>query len=177
MMVIAVFGIIVNGAAVLRLRKGKSINEQVVSLHLLEDVLGWVAVLMGGGIMLIWDFPWIDPLLSILIAIYVLVNVVKNLRKSLQIILQATPKNVNLERIHQKLLEMNKVKNLHDCHAWTLDGDYHILTVHLVLDKSYSLAEQCEIKSEIRKLLGNEHINHLTVEFEMEGEDCSMHPH
>ena len=75
MIFLALLGIIVNGAAVLRLKKGKSLNEKVVSLHLLEDVLGWAAILVGSIIMLFKEIPILDPLLSLLITFYVLFNV------------------------------------------------------------------------------------------------------
>ena len=75
MMWFAILGIIVNGVAVLKLQKGASINERVVSLHMLEDVLGWVAVLIASIIMQFWDFPILDPILSLLIALYILYNV------------------------------------------------------------------------------------------------------
>ena len=81
MMVLAVIGILVNGAAVLRVRKGTSLSEKVVSWHLLEDTLGWGAVLIGAGIMAIWDLPIIDPILSIGISLFVLWNVGRNLSK------------------------------------------------------------------------------------------------
>ena len=91
MMWFAVLGIIVNGAAVLKLRKGTSINERVVSLHMIEDVLGWVAVLIASIIMQFWDIPILDPILSLLIALFILYNVFKNGRESVRIILQGTP--------------------------------------------------------------------------------------
>ena len=69
---LAILGIVVNGAAVLKLQKGTSLNEKVISLHLLEDVLGWAAVLVGSVLMYFFDLPIIDPLLSIGIAIFIL---------------------------------------------------------------------------------------------------------
>ncbi len=81
MIIFALIGIAVNGAAVLRLKKGSSINERVISLHLIEDVLGWVAVLIAAVVMLFVDVPVLDPLLSLLITGYILYNVVKNLKQ------------------------------------------------------------------------------------------------
>lgn len=82
MMALAVLGILVNGAAVLRVKKGSSLTEKVVSWHLIEDTLGWAAVLIGAGIMFVWDLPIIDPILSIGISLFVLWNVGRNLKKS-----------------------------------------------------------------------------------------------
>ena len=171
MLVIAVFGVIVNGAAVLKLRKGTSINEKVISLHLLEDVLGWVAVLLGSLVMMFFDVPWIDPLLSVLIALFIIFNVIRNLKRSFSIILQATPKEVNVEGIHQKILSVPEVLDIHDCHIWTMDGEFHVLSAHLGLDKDYTLSELVEIKSRVKKVL-KEDVEHVTIEFEGKDEEC-----
>ena len=85
MLLFAILGIAINGAAVLRLRKGTSLNEKVVSWHLMEDVLGWVVILIASIILLFVDIPIIDPILSLLTTIYVLYNVVKNLKEILNV--------------------------------------------------------------------------------------------
>lgn len=176
MFYLAVLGIIFNGAAFFRLRRGSSLNEKVVSLHLLEDVLGWVAVLLGSLVMIYAEAPWIDPFLSILIAVFVLFNVYRNLRKSLRIILQAIPADIAPERIEEKLLELPEVKDVHDFHIWTLDGEYHIMSLHLRLDKDYSLSEQAGIKNRLRQRLHHAHIEHITLELEGPREDCDRNP-
>ncbi len=117
MLYLAILGIVVNGAVVLKLRKGESLNEKVVSLHLLEDVLGWIAVLIGSIIMMYMDAPFIDPLLSVLISIFVLYNVYRNLKKSLLVILQGIPEEVSIKEIREKLRTMSEVADVHDCHA------------------------------------------------------------
>ncbi|NJK96785.1 MAG: cation transporter, partial [Bacteroidales bacterium] len=119
MLFLAILGIIVNGAAVMKLRNGHSLNEKVVSLHLWEDVLGWVAVLIGSIVMMFFDAPFIDPLLSVLISVYVLYNVYKNIRKSMLIILQGIPEEVDMEQIKLKLSRLNFVTDIHDCHIWS----------------------------------------------------------
>jgi cobalt-zinc-cadmium efflux system protein len=174
MLYLAILGIVVNGAAVFKLRKGHSINEKVVSLHLLEDVLGWVAVLIGSIIMLYFDAPYIDPLLSIMISLFVLFNVYKNLRKSFLVILQGIPDEVDIETIRKKLRDMEQVADLHDCHVWSMDGDYNVMSIHLTLKKNYDLDEQISIKEKARKLLKNESINHITIELEHLEEDCEL---
>ena len=102
---LAVLGVMVNGAAVLQLKKGISINEEMISLHLLEDVLGWVAVLIGALIMYRFDLPIIDPILSLGIAIFVLYNAFKGLKKTLFIILQAVPDKEIFEKVATFLQE------------------------------------------------------------------------
>lgn len=174
MLALAVLGIIINGAAVLRLRKGDSINEKVVTLHLLEDVLGWIAVLIGSVFMIFFDWPFIDPLLSVLISIFMLYNVYKSLRKSLLIIMQGTPEELDIEDVREKLSEIKEVIDVHDCHAWSMDGQYNVLTIHLVLDKDYKLSEQAQLKNRVKESLKSESIHHLTIAFESRDEDCAL---
>lgn len=174
MLLLAVLGVIINGIALYRLRKGTSLNEKVVSLHMIEDVLGWVAVLIGAGIMYFVDAPIIDPLLSIAIAIFILFNVFRNMRESMRIILQGSPSKLDLERVKNVLLNIDEVSDIHDLHAWSIDGEYNILTFHVVLKKELSSTKQQQLKTMIRKLLFDLGAHHCTIEFELIGEDCIM---
>lgn len=167
---LAILGILVNGAAVLRLKNGNSINEKVVSLHLLEDVLGWIAILIGSILMYFFDLPFIDPLLSIIISIYILVHVVQSIRESMQILLQATPHDINTERIRERIMSVQGVRAIHDLHVWSADGNYHIMTMHVVLNDTET--DRIPVKLNIRKLLKEEHIEHATIEFELPDEHC-----
>lgn len=172
MLFLAVLGVIINGLAVLRLRKGSSINERVVSLHLLEDVLGWLAVLIGAGIMYFVDAPFIDPLLSILISLYILYNVYRNIRQSLHIILQGSPSQLDMEELKRSLFEIGEVQDVHDLHAWSVDGEYNVMTVHVVLRSALQMEEQHQLKLVIRDKLRAMGIQHCTIEFEVADEDC-----
>ncbi len=174
MLLISILGILVNGAAVLRLEKGHSMNEKVVSLHLIEDVLGWAAVLIGSVIMIFLDVPWVDPLLSILISIYILYNVYRNLKESLVIILQGAPQNISIETIHQRLEDISEVCGVHDCHVWSMDGEYNVLTIHLQLTEDFRISELRDLKKRIQDKLKHESIDHITVEFENDGEGCEQ---
>lgn len=174
MFVLAIVGILVNGAAVFRLKKGESINEKVVSLHLLEDVLGWAAILVGSIIMYFFDAPIIDPLMSIGISIFVLVNVYKNVRQSLHIILQGIPDEFDITEISNWLKENNEVEDIHDLHIWSIDGNYNILTVHIVLKNNSSFEKVTDIKNKIRQLLQQKGIQHSTIEFETSDENCVL---
>lgn len=174
MMWLAILGVIVNGAAMLKLRKGTSINEKVVSLHMLEDVLGWVAVLIGSIIMQFYDVPILDPILSLLIAAYVLVNVFKNLKTSLHIFLQGTPEEISIAEINRAVTALNGVKSVHDCHVWTLDGEYNLCSLHVVVEnENLTLNETENIKNEIRDLLHDKfNLEHITLELETETANC-----
>ncbi|MFT4575554.1 MAG: cobalt-zinc-cadmium efflux system protein [Polaribacter sp.] len=175
MMWFAILGIIVNGAAVLKLKKGTSINERVVSLHLLEDVLGWVAVLIASIIMQFWDFPILDPILSVLIAGYVLFNVFKNIKQAFKIILQGVPNELSTSDIEKELLAIADIENVHDCHLWTMDGEFNIATIHIrVNDPDFTWEKAKILKQKIRKVLHDTfNLEHVTLELESSIEDCT----
>jgi len=174
MFIIAVVGIVVNTIAMLRLRKGSSINERVVSLHFIEDILGWVAVLIGSVVMLLIDLPILDPILSLLIALFILFNVYKNLRQVFQIILQGIPENVNLEEIKKKILSIPHVLGIHDVHTWSMDGEYNIMSIHLVLADKTPIEEVEKIKNEVRHVTEHLNIQHITIEPEFENQACAL---
>ncbi|WP_428304880.1 cation diffusion facilitator family transporter [Lacipirellula sp.] len=173
MVALAVVGVLANGAAAWRLRSGKSLNEQVATWHLLEDTLGWVAVLVGGTIMAFWDVPIIDPLLSIGISIFVLYNVVRNLKKVGMVFLQASPAGFDVEAFRKEALELPKVVELHDTYTWTLDGERHVIATHLLMRAGTSREEICAAKGELYRLLRNREFEHITIETELEGEHCN----
>lgn len=174
MLVLAIIGVIVNGLAVLRLRKGSSINEKVVSLHLMEDVLGWLAVLIGALIMNFVDAPIIDPILSLAISLYIFFNVFRNMREGLRIILQGSPSKLDTDEVENILLSMINVDSVHDLHAWTIDGEFNILTIHVVLKEDISLEKQQKLKIDIRESMLRLGVQHCTIEFELQDEDCEM---
>lgn len=176
MMLLAILGIIFNGAAVLRVRKGSSLTERVVSWHLLEDTLGWLAVLFGAGIMSIWNIPIIDPILSIAISIFILWNVFRNLRQFFHVFLQIAPKSFDVKRFEIDVLSIPKVRSAHHTHSWTIDGESHVLTMHLVMDEDSDRSKILQTKRQVRRLLNPMPFGHVTVDVELVGEECISNP-
>jgi len=174
MILLAVIGILANGIAVFRLAQGSSLNEKVVKLHLMEDVLGWVAVLVASIVMKFWNIPVLDPLLSLGISVYILINVFRNMKEAIRIILQGIPMNTAIKPIEQEIRSFEDVLDVHDIHLWTLDGEYHVLSVHIVVPKEKKLESLTCLKEGIREVLKSYHIKHVTIEFEPEGEKCCM---
>lgn len=173
MIALAVVGVLANGAAAWRLRGGRSLNEQVATWHLLEDTLGWVAVLIGGAIMLVWDAPIIDPILSLAISAFVMYNVVRNLKKVGLVFLQASPAGFDMEKFRQEVLALSNVVDLHDTYTWTLDGERHVIATHLLMRAGTTREEICAAKAELYRLLRNCEFEHITIETELEGEYCN----
>lgn len=171
---LAIGGVFFNGAAVFRLRSGKTQNEKVVSWHLMEDVLGWVAVLIGSLIMKFWDVPIIDALLSVGFTIFIFYNVFKNFITTVRIFLQAKPDNINEKEIVDKVLLLPQIKSVHDTHLWSIDGEKIVFTLHVVVAQLVKADEIIELKKSIRELGQQYTIDHITVEVEYEDEECEL---
>ncbi len=174
MFAFAVLGIVINGAAFLRLRGNKTLNAQVIGWHLLEDVLGWVAVLIVSSILMVKDIHILDPILSILITLYVVYNVLINLKKTLAVFLQGVPDDVDVEAIERQLLSVPGVTSAHHTHVWSLDGEKHVLTTHVVVAEGTTIEETIEIKCRIKELIHEINLEHTTIEIEFSEDDCSI---
>ncbi|MBU5455007.1 cation diffusion facilitator family transporter [Caproiciproducens sp. MSJ-32] len=172
MLLFAILGIAINGAAVLRLRKGTSLNEKVVSWHLMEDVLGWVVILIASIILLFVDIPIIDPILSLLTTIYVLYNVVKNLKEILNVFLQGVPGNFSIAEIEEEIAESTGALSVHHTHIWSLEGEKNMLSTHIVVKDDTKFQEIAYIKDQTRELLRKKGIEHVTIEIDFESENC-----
>lgn len=176
MLGIAILGIILNGAAAWRLRHGHSLNEKVASWHLLEDTLGWFAVLIGSVVMMIADVPIIDPILALLIAVFVLWNVIKNLRKVALVFLQSAPPGFDPDAFNREVASLPGVVSAHHTHTWTLDGESHVFSTHLVMDRSSDREAIIAAKRRMHRLLRDQQFAHITIEVELEGERCTDEP-
>lgn len=172
MIALAVFGVLVNGFAAYKLSKGKTLNERVLNWHLLEDVLGWVAVLIVSIVLLFVDWPILDPALSILFTLYILINVAKNLWHTIRLFLQAIPDKELSKSVYKTLIELKEVDSIHHLHLWSLDGEHHVLTAHLALQEALSTQQQLELKKSIAERLSKFNLEHTTIELEMTDEQC-----
>ena len=164
---IAVFGILINGAAALKVKRGSSLNERAVYLHIMEDALGWIAVLIASILMLFWDIPWIDPLLSILIGCWVLWHVIGNLRSVLRVLLQGVPEEVNLEELQQSIQTIDGVVTISELNVWSLDGEENVMTTHIITDSENA----SDIKQQISLIGQNYNITNVTIEIDKMGQD------
>ena len=171
-LIFAVFGITVNGIAAYKLSKGSSINEEVITFHFLEDVLGWVSILVVGIIYMFKKIPILDPILSILITSYILYNVFSNFKKILKIFLQAVPADLSIEEIEKLIIEETEVITVHHTHMWSLDGENNMLSTHIVVEDELNNSEINDIKEKIRELLIEHNINHVTIEVDFRSEVC-----
>ena len=173
MIIFAVVGVVLNFIAAYLTREGDSINQKSVNLHMLEDVLGWIVVLIGAIIMNFTDIRIIDPIMSIGVALFILMNTLKNLKQILDLFLEKTPKDIDIEHIKEHLQKIEGVDDIHHIHVWSIDGYNHYATMHIVT-KSDNIKK---IKEEIREELQEHGICHAILETEDEAcDEVECHP-
>ncbi|MEI8640996.1 cation diffusion facilitator family transporter [Pseudoalteromonas sp. Hal099] len=172
MLGLALLGVAVNGYAVFKLKAGKTLNEKVLTWHLLEDVLGWVAVLIVSIVLLFVDLPILDPLLSIGFTLFILFNVLKNLKTTLALFLQATPDEEVQNNIEKAIKAIPEINGIHHMHFWSLDGESHVLTAHLELAHNFEVDKLIRLKQQVAKELSSYNLSHTTIEFEFPQETC-----
>ncbi len=174
MIVFALIGVVVNGYTAWKMTTGKSLNEKVISWHLLEDVLGWLGILIVGIILYFKDIHYLDPALSLFITAYVLWNVVKRLKETFYVFLQSTPSDIDKGHIEEELLSIELITSIHHTHIWSLDGEHHVFSTHVKLSGFEDVQELYAVKIKIKEILEPYNFEHYTVETELEGEDCKM---
>ena len=174
MLYFAILGVAVNGCAAWKVSHGKTLNEKVISWHLIEDVLGWVAVLIVSIVLMFYPNPYMDPALSLLISLYILWNVLKRLQETVFLFLQGKPTDVDKSAIEAEILKIPNVQSTHHTHIWSLDGEHHVFTTHVKLKPVSSIAEILEVKNMLKKLMKKHPFEHYTIETEIDQEDCLL---
>ena len=167
MIVFAIVGVLVNFVAALLTREGDSLNQKAVNLHMLEDVLGWVIVLIGAIVMRFTNFYILDPLMSIGVAIFIFVNAIKNLKEVLELFLEKVPHNIDVNELKEHIGKIDGVLNIHHIHIWSIDGRNNYATMHIVAE-----GDSHYIKKQIREELKEHGIGHVTLEIEAKNEQC-----
>lgn len=174
MMVFAIIGIVVNGYAAWKMSGSKTLNEKVVSWHLLEDVLGWFAVLIVAIILNFKDILYLDPALSLFITAYILWGVIGRLKETLFIFLQGVPNSVDLMDLEKQILKVENVQSLHHTHIWSLEGEHNVFTTHLKLERINSFDQILKVKANTKNILEAYQFEHYTIETELDKESCNL---
>ena len=169
MIIFAVFGVIINLFAAYFTKDGDSINQRAVNLHMLEDVLGWIVVLVGAILMKFTDIRIIDSIMSIGVALFILVNSFKNLKEILDLFLEKTPKNISIEEINHHISEIKGVIDVHHIHIWSIDGNTNYATMHIVTDRN----DLKTLKEQIREEMLEHGVIPSTIELENNEDKCN----
>ena len=168
MLLLSIFGILVNILAFYFTKDGHNHNEKSINLHMLEDVFSWLIVLIGSIVIKYTNLYIIDSILSICLAIYIMLHAFNSYKEILDIFLEKIPNNINIEELKKIILKIKNVKDVHHIHIWTIDGINNYATMHIVTDsKDYN-----SLKKEIKDKLKEKNISHVTLEIEDEIDKC-----
>ena len=167
MMYVAAAGVLMNGTvATLLWRFSRDVNIRSVFLHMLGDTLSTAAVIVGGAAILFTGRTWIDPVLSLLIAAMILWSSIGIIRETLNILLEGTPRNMQLAAVREAMQSVEGVLDVHDLHIWSLGSSSHALASHVTIAEM-PMSECSSILQGINCALHDRfHITHTTIQFE-----------
>lgn len=172
MLIIAVFGAIINGIAAFKTSHGNGANEKAINLHMLEDVFGWIAVLIGSIFIHLFQWYFIDTLLSLIISAFLLFHSIKNILYTVSILLEKTPYDFNCEDYEAEISKLPGVENVHHIHVWSLDDETILATIHITLSEDFFPDKYSEAQKNVKEASKNFGINHLTVQIDVENSCC-----
>lgn len=161
MIVFAVVGVAVNLTAAFVTREGESLNQKAVNLHMLEDVLTWMVVLIGAVVMRFTNLTILDPLVSIAVAVYIFIHAIGHLRAAVDIFLEKVPDGYAVAEIKTRIEQIEGVTDAHHVHIRSIDGYTHAASLHVVSERTDAVAVVTVALNEIG-------IPHVTVQVERE---------
>ena len=164
MIIIAVVGVIVNFLAAYFTRDGESLNQHAVNLHMLEDVFGWIVVLVGSIIIKFTNIIYIDSIMSIGISVFLIIEAIKNLKQILDLVLEKVPNGISVDMVEKEVLSIKDVSDIHHIHIWSMDGNKNYASMHVVSNKN--------VKKQIREKLEKLGIDSIVIELEKQDEVC-----
>lgn len=158
---LGIIAVSINVLASLVVRKGKTKNESILSLHFLEDTLGWIAVILMAIILRFTDWYILDPLLSLVISFFILSKAIPRFWSALKIFLDAVPEGLDSKKLEQDLLSLENVKSINQLNIWSMDGLENNAIVHLCLEDWAGMEES---KEAIRSQLRQSGVHNITIE-------------
>ena len=169
---LGIIAVSINVLASLVVRKGKTKNESILSLHFLEDTLGWLAVILMAIVLRFTDWYILDPLLSLVISIFILSKAIPRFWSTLKIFLDAVPEGVDIKQVKSDLEQLDHVASLNQLNLWTMDGLEKNAIVHVCL-KEIEQMELC--KESIRSILKDCGFQNITIEVDADQETHQAH--
>ncbi len=172
MLALGILGVVVNGYAAFKLSKGDGLNQKMVMYHLLEDLMGWGAVIIVSIVLHFYPWYFLDSILSILISLIILKGVYKNFLKVGSILLQKFPHDLEMEKIVAAVMKLEHVVDLHAVRGWSIDDLNHTLSFHVVVPNNTMIEQLDVLKARIKKLLTQHNVKYSSIEFEGEKYKC-----
>lgn len=182
MLAVAVFGLAVNLGVLLTLRRhGHNLAVRSALLHVVGDLLGSVAVIASGLLILATGWTWADPLASVIIAVIVTMGSLRIAREAMNVLLESTPRNLDMAEVVKAMYGVPGVRDVHDLHIWSISPEIRALSSHVTVDDT-RISEAAKVLSELNRVLERRfHIHHSTIQLEVEGFDpnelyCNLTP-
>ena len=169
---LGIIAVSINVLASLVVRKGKTKNESILSLHFLEDTLGWLAVILMAIILRFTDWYILDPLLSLVISIFILTKAIPRFWSALKIFLDAVPEGVETSDLEKDLEALTNVKSVNQLSIWSMDGLENNAIIHLCLE---DWEKMTETKNQVRQLLGERGVQNITIEVDTSQSNHTQH--
>ena len=169
---LGIIAVSINLLASLVVRKGKTKNESILSLHFLEDTLGWLAVILMAIILRFTDWYILDSLLSLVISIFILTKVLPRFWSALKIFLEAVPEGAEAGNLEKDLETLTNVKSVNQLSIWSMDGLENNAIIHLCLEDWEKIMET---KEAVRQFLEERGMQNITIEVDTSQSDHAQH--
>lgn len=176
MLTIAIIGLLVNVLVAWILMRGgdtkDNLNLRAAFLHVLSDLLGSIGAITAALLIIFFDWSWADPLASVIVAVLVLISGWRVTKEAIHILMEGTPKDINIDEVSAAIEGIPGVRNIHDLHVWSITSGKNALSGHVVIEGGITFIECQSILKEIEKTVGVLKIGHVTVQLE-----TPEHPH
>ena len=176
MLIIATIGLLVNILVAWLLMRGgdtkENLNIRAAFLHVIGDLLGSVGAIIAALMILFFNWGWADPLASVIVAVLVLISGWRVTKDAVHVLMEGTPKNVEIDAVIRTIERIPGVNNMHDLHVWSITSGQNALSCHVVVDGTISIQESQEMLRTIEQKLEDENIGHATIQMESKN-----HPH
>lgn len=169
MLIMALVAITLNAVSAWALSRGQSRNENMLNLHMLEDMVGWIGILVVSIVLRYTNWYFLDPLFSILLSLFIIIKAAPNVWSTVRILMESVPENVPLEEIEKKLLSLPRVHGLSHLHLWSMDGQSNNFAVSLFTDLRDPV-DQKLLRERVRALLVPYSVECSTVEIDYDPE-------
>ena len=172
MLWLGILAILINLLASLIVRKGQTKNEAILTLHFLEDILGWLAVILVAGVLYVTDWYFLDPLLSLLISSFILWKAIPRFWSTLKIFLDAVPEGIETAKLEKELAALDNVKSVNQLSIWSMDGLENDAIVHLCIE---DWEQMMETKEAVRQFLEERGVQNITIEVDSSQSNHAQH--
>lgn len=169
---LGIIAVAINVLASLVVRKGKTKNESILSLHFLEDTLGWLAVILMAIILRFTDWYILDPLLSLVISIFILSKAIPRFWSTLKIFLDAVPEGIETAKLEKELARLTNVKSVNQLSIWSMDGLENDAIVHLCIEDG---EQMMGTKEAVRQCLEERGVQNITIEVDSSQSNHAQH--